>query len=228
MSVQETVDWANAANSGHRCLPPPTIVDDAQTLSKVRADTYDLVFSSHCLEHIPNVYLALEHWARVVKPGGWIIIFVPDACSNTMDNVRVTLPATHFEEEYVHRRAHSHELEHTVTLNRFLKSQRGNRSTPPWEHIKQASSARLQELLRMHRRPDRVGQGHVHAWDTLSLREMLRRAERWLPLRLDEVGSFQTSMEVTELRAVLEVLKQPSTKPHSSHGHWRGTLSRWG
>ena len=39
----------------------------------------DAVYSSHCLEHIPDYVTALQEWHRVTKTGGYIITVVPDA-----------------------------------------------------------------------------------------------------------------------------------------------------
>jgi SAM-dependent methyltransferase len=43
-------------------------------------DTYDLVFASHVLEHLPwyRTVTALREIARILKPGGEIEIYVPD------------------------------------------------------------------------------------------------------------------------------------------------------
>lgn len=38
---------------------------------------YDFVFSSHCLEHIPNWQEELQLWANTVKVGGTVFIYVP-------------------------------------------------------------------------------------------------------------------------------------------------------
>jgi SAM-dependent methyltransferase len=51
---------------------------DAQLLTNVADETFDFVFSSHCLEHMRDPYEALSHWIRVVRPGGHLIISVPD------------------------------------------------------------------------------------------------------------------------------------------------------
>jgi SAM-dependent methyltransferase len=40
-------------------------------------DRYDFVFSSHCLEHIPDYYGALKEWIRVLKPGGTFFLYLP-------------------------------------------------------------------------------------------------------------------------------------------------------
>ncbi len=51
---------------------------DAQFMASVPDDTYDFVHSSHCLEHLENPNEALENWIRICKPGGYLLITVPD------------------------------------------------------------------------------------------------------------------------------------------------------
>lgn len=51
---------------------------DAQFLSDVRDEQYDFVHSSHCLEHLLDPRQGLKNWFRVVKPGGYLVILVPD------------------------------------------------------------------------------------------------------------------------------------------------------
>jgi SAM-dependent methyltransferase len=51
---------------------------DAQFLQSVPAAAYDFVHSSHCLEHMVDPLEALAHWVRVCKPGGYIVVLVPD------------------------------------------------------------------------------------------------------------------------------------------------------
>lgn len=38
---------------------------------------YDYIFSSHCLEHVPNPVAALEHWKARLKPGGVLFLYLP-------------------------------------------------------------------------------------------------------------------------------------------------------
>jgi methyltransferase family protein len=38
---------------------------------------YDYVFSSHCLEHLPNPVAAIEHWRECLKPGGVLLLYLP-------------------------------------------------------------------------------------------------------------------------------------------------------
>ena len=51
---------------------------DGQLLAGVPNESYDTVFSSHFLEHIPNPLEGLLNQWRVLKPGGYLIIYVPD------------------------------------------------------------------------------------------------------------------------------------------------------
>ena len=51
---------------------------DAQYMAGVADGHYDFLHSSHCLEHMVDVKEALRNWIRVVRPGGHLIITIPD------------------------------------------------------------------------------------------------------------------------------------------------------
>ncbi len=51
---------------------------DAQTLPGVRDAHYDFLVSSHCLEHLPDPFEAMRNWIRVVRPGGYLVVVIPD------------------------------------------------------------------------------------------------------------------------------------------------------
>lgn len=51
---------------------------DGQTLEGVADEQYDFVHSSHCLEHLRDPEEGLRNWFRVLKPGGHLIVTVPD------------------------------------------------------------------------------------------------------------------------------------------------------
>lgn len=51
---------------------------DATTLPGIHPDTFDFVYSSHCLEHLGSHRAALFRWWEVLKPGGYLIVVVPD------------------------------------------------------------------------------------------------------------------------------------------------------
>lgn len=51
---------------------------DAQFLASLGDDAVDFVHSSHCLEHLVDPYEGLRNWMRVLKPGGHLVVTVPD------------------------------------------------------------------------------------------------------------------------------------------------------
>lgn len=69
------------------CGPDPIMPDvrpfdlsdgDANFISQYVSEKYDYVFSSHCLEHMKNPVTALQEWYSILKPGGHLIVLVPD------------------------------------------------------------------------------------------------------------------------------------------------------
>ena len=55
-------------------------VGDASGVLPFDNDTFDLIYASHILEHIPwqKTEQTLQEWVRVLKPGGWLEIWVPN------------------------------------------------------------------------------------------------------------------------------------------------------
>jgi SAM-dependent methyltransferase len=52
--------------------------DANQIASLLPAESFDVVHSSHCLEHMRNPPDALAQWWGLVRPGGYLITVVPD------------------------------------------------------------------------------------------------------------------------------------------------------
>ncbi len=51
---------------------------DAQLMTGVADDSFDFVYSSHCLEHMRNVEESLRNWLRILKPSRYLYVVVPD------------------------------------------------------------------------------------------------------------------------------------------------------
>ena len=51
---------------------------DARTLPNYSDNSFDFVYSSHCLEDIEDTESALREWLRVIKPGGFLVLYMPD------------------------------------------------------------------------------------------------------------------------------------------------------
>jgi SAM-dependent methyltransferase len=51
---------------------------DANEILKFRpAESYDCVYSSHCLEHMKDPRSALQQWWALIRPGGYLVLIVP-------------------------------------------------------------------------------------------------------------------------------------------------------
>ncbi len=51
---------------------------DAQYMENVGNDTFDFIHSSHCLEHLRDPAEALLNWMRILRPGGHLVLTMPD------------------------------------------------------------------------------------------------------------------------------------------------------
>lgn len=51
---------------------------DAMLMASVPENTFDFVHSSHCLEHLHSPAVALTNWLRIVRPGGYVVVTIPE------------------------------------------------------------------------------------------------------------------------------------------------------
>lgn len=80
-------------------LVEPDILDDGAILSSVVDNGLDYLIAAHVLEHIEDPIAALKNWLRVVRPGGHLLVIVPDK-RFTFDKNRELTPLSHFFEEH--------------------------------------------------------------------------------------------------------------------------------
>lgn len=71
---------------------------DAQYLNGVEDERFDFVYSSHLLEHLPDIETALINWDRVLKPGGYLLLYLPH---RDLYEKKRTLPS-HFNDDHEH------------------------------------------------------------------------------------------------------------------------------
>ncbi len=71
---------------------------DAHYLNGLEDSEFDFVYSSHLLEHLPELELALENWWRIIKPGGYLILYLPH---RDLYEKRKTLPSR-FNDDHAH------------------------------------------------------------------------------------------------------------------------------
>lgn len=72
---------------------------DAVDLSPIASETYDFVLSSHSLEHVANPLRALSEWNRVLKPGGALLLVLPDR-RGTFDHRRPITQLDHLLDDF--------------------------------------------------------------------------------------------------------------------------------
>lgn len=53
------------------------IIADASNLSMLASESWDSVFSSHTLEHLNDPLSHLKEWWRVIKKGGYLVLYLP-------------------------------------------------------------------------------------------------------------------------------------------------------
>ena len=55
----------------------PSLVMDCTDLSVFNSGKFDFVFSSHFLEHVHDTQNQLQQWWRIIKPGGYLVMYLP-------------------------------------------------------------------------------------------------------------------------------------------------------
>jgi SAM-dependent methyltransferase len=56
-------------------------------------DSFDVIYCSHVLEHVPDDRKAMSEFYRVLKSGGWAILLVPILREQTFEDPTITDPA---------------------------------------------------------------------------------------------------------------------------------------
>ncbi len=72
---------------------------EASNLNGIKDNSYDFLLSSHSLEHIANPIQAVKEWYRVLKPGGTIVLALPDK-KRTFDRNRAYTTLEHLIEDF--------------------------------------------------------------------------------------------------------------------------------
>lgn len=72
IGIDDKVDYIKMSHA----LRPDLIADCTQ-LEMFASSSMDFVFSSHLLEHLDDYRAALKEWWRLVKPGGYLCLYLP-------------------------------------------------------------------------------------------------------------------------------------------------------
>jgi SAM-dependent methyltransferase len=159
---------------------------DADRLRGVRRRSQDFVVACHILEHLANPLAMLLDIDRVVKPGGSVIVILPDRLQ-TFDRSRRPTPLEHLVDEY-HRDIRELSRDHVVEAVAAQVRLRGD------ERDLEVIGAELGEQeLEFHRRRS----VHAHVWCEPEFSEVLRFARESLGLHWEVSEAMHTGDEGT-------------------------------
>ncbi|KAH8092087.1 sulfuric ester hydrolase [Aureococcus anophagefferens] len=190
---------AVAARGGDANMYRPTYVDDGQFLAKVPSGYYDLLYTSHVMEHMPNPMLALRHWLRF-ESGETTQHSVLDD-----HGLEIALSATRYAELAINNGRRADALaelrgaeaylasttsngfqasvnvrlkaEHMVKMARFVAN--AIPDFPPL-NVSHVSPKRLRDTVDSLRQGNQE-LGHVHVWSHATLVDYLLAAEKAVP-----------------------------------------------
>lgn len=94
-------DGPELAKLGHdpRAIPEIDVVDDAGHLAGVATESVDFVIANHVLEHVEDPIGGLENVLRVLRPGGVVLLTLPDA-RHTFDARRPRTSIEHVRRDH--------------------------------------------------------------------------------------------------------------------------------
>jgi SAM-dependent methyltransferase len=135
---------------------------DATFLHHVGNERFDYVHSSHLLEHIADDATAIKNWWRVLKPGGYMILLLPE---RDLYEKKRTLPSNWNGDHKRFYLLDFYDPPHTVGLVHWL----GARLAPlgPGMNYKILSARTLQE------EPD--SPPHVHSGGEYSIEVVIKK-----------------------------------------------------
>lgn len=129
---------------------------DRDGLAQFPDGTFDFVIINHVLEHVANPIRTIEEVFRIVRPGGFAVIGIPDK-RYTFDRERANTTAEHLWSDYegrVDRNSDEHYLD-------FLRNVAPHVFREPPEN------------LAHHLERSRNRREHAHVWTSATFRELL-------------------------------------------------------
>jgi SAM-dependent methyltransferase len=87
LQAEDSIDYFTADLASPRAMVRMDI-----TAVPYRTNTFDVVYCSHVLEHVPDDRRAMREFHRVLRVGGWAILQVPIREEATFEDPSVVLP----------------------------------------------------------------------------------------------------------------------------------------
>lgn len=166
-------------------VPETDHICAAETLDLIGPATQDFVLASHVLEHCFDPLMALRNWLRVLKPGGHILMAVPEA-ENWLDKNREVTSLDFLKRIY---------------RERDPEARRGYKAQQFREYfiiVEQLSGERLEQEISLA-----IEDGadvHFNVWSHQTYHPFLQAAEELLP----ELHHIETFVNGAEFLTVLK------------------------
>jgi SAM-dependent methyltransferase len=92
-------NWPELKGQPHGPDPHLNLNLDVDRLTPIEDASFDAVIASHVVEHLANPLRALQEFHRVLRPGGRLVLIVPDR-TRTFDRVRQPTSLQHLLDEH--------------------------------------------------------------------------------------------------------------------------------
>ncbi|HVC66116.1 MAG TPA: methyltransferase domain-containing protein [Acidimicrobiales bacterium] len=160
---------------------------DLDRLNVIVDESQSFAIASHIIEHLANPLAMLVEIHRVLRPGGLLILLLPDRHS-TFDRERAPTPLAHLVDEY-RRDVREVDDAHIVDfIIGCLKSTGDGRDTNV------LISERSSEEIELHRRRS----VHAHVWDMSEFEDVMAYAAGELRACFDVIDTVRPGEEGTQ------------------------------
>lgn len=156
-------------------IPETGLIDDGRFLLKVEKNSLDFLVASHVLEHSDNPLATLDCWLSRLRPGGFLLLAVPDK-EMTFDKPRPN--TTFYDVAMAYRGCREFKRAQLVEYFSLVNNLSG-----------EALDAQVKKSL--------DGDEHIHfvAWSGQAFREFLERAKEEIPSRYEILEFEQNGSE---------------------------------
>jgi SAM-dependent methyltransferase len=164
---------------------------DARGLAVIEAESQDFAVFANGIQQVANPILSVEQLFRVTRPGGHVVLSVPDRRFSPEASRPLTL-WTHVLEEYLQGVTTVSDAHYVDLL--FIYAPKV---------LYEGVSAIEPRLKEFRRRAE-----HAHVWDTQAFREFLTRALRVCDIEAELVAEVTGDESLSEYLAVYRKTKQ--------------------
>ena len=164
------------------------ILDDGETLFKLKNEEYDFVIANHFLEHCQNPIYTIKNILRVVKRGGVIFMAIPDK-RYTFDKDREVTTSEHLIKDFENGSSNSEEFHYYDFVS---KTSHGKGKTE--EEI----TVKINELK------ERNFSIHFHVWDHQAMLDMFIMLKNKYELKFEIQAAVSASSSGNESVFVLK------------------------